>query len=121
MSANSASSEERTPGYRRLLCAMETVLARSIRNKGNPIRYPVTVDLAGVQTRARRTAPAVLSSFSFNTMSQARYVFGANELYIYQSLDALVQALSATLADPRELWAIVEQLENHPPDQEPEL
>ena len=86
---------------KKLLSRLEGIVTDQIANNGNIIRYPITF-----KNGSRLKGKYILDVNDSNEdyVFTGRYVFGANELFIYKALDAVIGQLeSEGLIDSFEL------------------
>ena len=83
-----------TLGRRLLLTRLERMISECLRNNDNSFRYPVTWP-DGSRLRGHKTLQA--ESVSMDELLEGRYIFGANELFIYRALDKVLTALENAL------------------------
>jgi hypothetical protein len=93
-------------GYLRLLSVLEGIVAERVRNNGAQIRYPVDWP-DGSRLRGKATILRTDDS-TYEEMARGRYVFGANELFVYEALDAIPRFLAVNLGNPEALYELVE-------------
>lgn len=89
---------------KKLLSKLEGVVTDQIVNNGNIIRYPITFRDG---SRLRGKYILDVNERNEDYFFTGRYVFGANELFIYKALDAVIDKLDAEgLIDFDELYAL---------------
>jgi hypothetical protein len=97
-------------GYRRLLAKLENRVANAVKNINatNPMRYPIKWP-DGSLLEGKNVILKV-EDYSFEEMAKGRYVFGANELFVFQALDNILQFLAVSMKDPQCLYDLVDRL-----------
>lgn len=75
---------------KRLISRLEGVVTDHIFNNGNSIRYPITFN-DGSQLRGKFILD--VNEGNEDKFFSGRYVFGANELFIYDALEAVILQL----------------------------
>jgi hypothetical protein len=97
-------------GYLRLLSILEGIVGDCVQNNGRQIRYPIDWP-DGSRLRGKETILKT-QEHTFEEMAEGRYVFGANELFVYRALDKVLQFLAVKMKDPSPLFELVEKLKN---------
>lgn len=98
----------RSVGYLKLLSQLEGIVGDCVQNNGRPIRYPIDWP-DGNRLRGKNIILRA-ASYTFDEMSEGRYVFGANELLVYQALDKILKHLAVRMADPSSLYDLIDLL-----------
>ena len=75
---------------KKLISRLEGIVTDHITNNGNIIRYPITFK-DGSQLRGKFILD--VNENNENKFFSGRYVFGANELFIYEALEAVISQL----------------------------
>jgi hypothetical protein len=98
-------------GRRLVLSRLEGLVGESVRNNNNPIRYPLTWPDGSRLRGMHRILKA--SVVTLEEMLQGRYVFGANELFVFQALDNILADLEKRLPPGAmdELYESIEEAE----------
>jgi len=103
-------------GRIRLLSELEGVFHDFVVNNGGHIRYPITFN-GNKKLRGRYVLK--IAEENVNIFYSGRYVFGANELYIYKAIDELLRKLSRmNLIDE---WALQDLLEEYQQEYDEEV
>ncbi len=96
-------------GRKLLLSQLESVFHEYVENNGNIIRYPITFS---DNSSLRGNYILRVDPSSEDIFFSGRYKFGANSLYIYQAIDALIEKLEDfNLIDFYELEELEDKLE----------
>ena len=89
----------------KLISKLEGIVTQYIYNNGNQIRYPVTFNDG---TRLRGNYILDVDEENEDIFYSGKYTFGANKLYIYQALDAILDFLDEEGAD---IWMVEDKYE----------
>ena len=96
-------------GRKKLIASLEGVFRHHIYNNNNSIRYPITFN-----NNRRLKGPYILRVTEDNEdyFFSGRYQFGANRMYVYQLIDALLDELeSRGLLDEYMLSEVIDEYE----------
>jgi hypothetical protein len=94
-------------GRKRLISKLEGMVWREVYNNDSQIRYPITFEGKGrLQGRYILAVNQENESYFFT----GKYVFGANELYIYRAINSILEYLKDQGLDTEGLeWELEEE------------
>jgi hypothetical protein len=82
-------------GRKILLSRLEGILGECVRNNKSWIRYPITWPDGSRIRGSRKILHAKV--YTIDEMLEGRYIFGANELFVYRALNKILEELESML------------------------